>query len=680
MTSVTTASLSDTLPSSVPKLEANGLNWAIFLVRFRDAIDAKGFWGHFDGTIPVPSLSTTPTAAETAAMSQWEKDERSAKSLLTQKLPDSTLMKVHMKTTVRERWEAVVKEYTEKGAYVQTDMRAKFLGSCCPEKGNVRDFLDELRTKREELVQVGVDIDAKDYLSTIISSLPVSLSSFASATLAAARIFSPTKTIEPDVLLSLLMEEADRMKAQSARRRVSGKGNDEDKGEALTAEGKSLKPRKGRGRENVKCWNCEVMGHYSHECKEPKKTDEKAKDAETKAPGTSASAIEPDTECEGAWAAELVEDAIEEGPGPALSIPELDWFEEAVAMMDAEKGVVADEIPTRDWFDEVAEDDDESGDEGASSGDVSVDGFDSDASEGTFVEDLGVIGQSWPVCDVFKGADKLLGTELGPCLFEAPVALVVNPEGEFRGGGTTFCESSGRLPDLGAYKDPWNDVTMEWRTHAIVLRTSAEVVPCLLEEPKGGEKDADVQVHGSCDVGVIEMSRELDEPRKEFAVCVEYRLVPRFEGKEDIQAETMDLPIARGSPTPNESPVAENFDLDNCASVANAPEGREKFPEGPETCNDASTTQIVVEIRRIASTTHISLLEPFLAVGTYEKGQKFFEGVYGGRGLTLAVAHLVRPPGYVFERRWMKDNALSSLLIAGCHMWNASGDFPFLER
>jgi hypothetical protein len=119
MTTVTTASLSDALPSSVPKLEATGLNWAIFLVRFRDAVDAKGFWGHFDGTTPVPSLSTLPTAAESIAKSQWEKDEQPAKSLLTQKLPDSTLMRIHMKVTVQERWEAVVREYTEKGAYAQ---------------------------------------------------------------------------------------------------------------------------------------------------------------------------------------------------------------------------------------------------------------------------------------------------------------------------------------------------------------------------------------------------------------------------------------------------------------------------------------------------------------------------------------------------------------------------------
>ena len=102
--SMTTTSLSDTLPgpSSVPKLDATGVNWAIFSVRFQDAVEAKNFWGHFNGTSTCPALSNPPKTAETAAKTQWEKNERSAKSLLTQKISDSTLMRVHLKTTVRE--------------------------------------------------------------------------------------------------------------------------------------------------------------------------------------------------------------------------------------------------------------------------------------------------------------------------------------------------------------------------------------------------------------------------------------------------------------------------------------------------------------------------------------------------------------------------------------------------
>ena len=110
-----TTSLSDSLPSSIPKLNSTGVNWAIFLVCFQDAVEVKGFWGHFDISSSHPvavavSVTTTdgtttmtpPTDAETATMDQLDKDEWSAKSLLTQKIPDLTLMWFHTKRTVKE--------------------------------------------------------------------------------------------------------------------------------------------------------------------------------------------------------------------------------------------------------------------------------------------------------------------------------------------------------------------------------------------------------------------------------------------------------------------------------------------------------------------------------------------------------------------------------------------------
>ena len=84
MSTVTTSSLSDTLPSTVLKLAAEGDNWAIFYVHFMDAVEAKGFWGHFDGTSPAPVTTSASSDAENAAKIQWEKDKRSAKTLLTQ--------------------------------------------------------------------------------------------------------------------------------------------------------------------------------------------------------------------------------------------------------------------------------------------------------------------------------------------------------------------------------------------------------------------------------------------------------------------------------------------------------------------------------------------------------------------------------------------------------------------
>ena len=102
-------SLSDQLLSSVPKLDPTGLNCAIFSVHFQDAVEAKGFWDHFDGaeTCPVAANLEEPTNDEETIINQWRKNERSAKSLLTQKLRDSALMRVHSKPTVKERWDAI---------------------------------------------------------------------------------------------------------------------------------------------------------------------------------------------------------------------------------------------------------------------------------------------------------------------------------------------------------------------------------------------------------------------------------------------------------------------------------------------------------------------------------------------------------------------------------------------
>ena len=79
-------------------------------------------------------------------------------------------------------------------------------------------------------MQVGVRIDMKDYLSTIISSLLCFLSSFALVQLTAARMHALLKMIEPDVLLPLLIEGADESTVGAE------KGSDKDKKRPLLLE------------------------------------------------------------------------------------------------------------------------------------------------------------------------------------------------------------------------------------------------------------------------------------------------------------------------------------------------------------------------------------------------------------------------------------------------------------
>jgi len=303
---------------SVPKLDFSGLNWAVFSLRFQDAIEAKGYWGHFDGTSERPSVPkledlpamtadapapAAPSAEDlAAAISQWDKDERLAKLLLTQKIPDSALMRIRNKKSIKEWWDAIITEYTEKGAFAQMDLRTRFLESKCPDKGNIWQFLDELCVKQEELVTVGVDIDKKDYRSTIVSSLPYSLANFASNQLAAAKLYSSTKTITPDALISLISEECKCQQMQhSCRNGGNRKAKDQDHDEALSVmlsekfNGKGRFKRKSRG----VCWNCGEKGHFKDKC--PKPPTDKKNDSSKSKGGTVNAMIGSDSEDEGAF-------------------------------------------------------------------------------------------------------------------------------------------------------------------------------------------------------------------------------------------------------------------------------------------------------------------------------------------------------------------------------------------
>jgi hypothetical protein len=317
------------------------------------------------------------------------------------------------------------------------------------------------------------------------------------------------------------------------------------------------------------------------------------------------------------------------------------------------------ESPIRDWFDEVAEGECELRDEGASSEDVLVNGFDSNASGGAIVmagmdelgsvahdtakpEDSSFTGQVRPVCDVndeFFEEDQLLGT---------PVASL---EGEYEGDGITY-ESSGRLPDLDISEAPWMDsATMIWHIHAIVLRTPDEALS--LVNPKKRGNDPGVQVHKGC---CTETDRQLN------GACEMNSSVLRFEGEDEESNETMDLRV-KESPAPNEFPVVEIFDpidpalkticpavliesirmskrvVEPPPNVENPLVGCMKSFEYPETRYNASTTRIV-------SILAFCRFEPFWAAGTCERGQKVVENMYRVGGLTMmGVGHLERPPG-----------------------------------
>jgi len=274
----------DILPSSIPKLNPHGENWAIFQIRFQNMMEVKDKWEHFDG-------SSTRPADEDEAI-EWDKEERMAKYLLTQCLPDSTVVWIQRFKTVHEQWVSIVKEYTEKGESVQTEMHHEFMEMKCGAGVDVQQFLSDLRTRCEEMIACGVSIDDNDYQVTIVCSIPKEIADFASSTLSAARLIDHTKKIDPDQLILLILEEYDRCHARVPKN-VLNQRPDRRGGDSV-AMAAAPATRGGRTRRGA-CWNCGERGHHQNEC--PKERG-------------STNVVELYLEeCDGAWAAAELSDS-----------------------------------------------------------------------------------------------------------------------------------------------------------------------------------------------------------------------------------------------------------------------------------------------------------------------------------------------------------------------------------
>ncbi len=271
MATAVTENPSITIPN-VPRLELSGSNWAIFLLRFQEAMEANQKWGHFDGssTHPAPVDPDKPTDDEKAAQAEWDRNEMVAKYLLTQRMPDSAAVHLCHITLVVDCWTKVKTVFSVKSQYAEVDLLTSFSEMHCSAVSEVWAFLGQMCVKREELASVGVTITGKEYQSAILKSIPEEMSKFASALLTSARMFVPGTKIDPDVLIDHISEEADCLTAwRKHNKSVKGRGQQggaQDEVLAATGDGRKCK-HKG------KCHNCGKLGHWAQECRSLKKDE-----------------------------------------------------------------------------------------------------------------------------------------------------------------------------------------------------------------------------------------------------------------------------------------------------------------------------------------------------------------------------------------------------------------------
>ena len=210
---MTTSFNTSDIGHSIAGLEEDGSNWYTFQERFSAAADYKGVWGHFDGSAKRPVNPTTPAeaveevpspkpgdkevsgdssmsegkgkakadpGASSSELKKWDDREKLARYFLLTKIPDSVMAKYSHKKLVAKMWRAIVKEFTNKSAMMQSNMYSEFMAMWYTggKNGDLRKELDAVRMKRKMLINVGVTVSEADYSTLAINFLPDDLATF----------------------------------------------------------------------------------------------------------------------------------------------------------------------------------------------------------------------------------------------------------------------------------------------------------------------------------------------------------------------------------------------------------------------------------------------------------------------------------------------------------------------
>jgi hypothetical protein len=212
-----------------------------------------------------------------------EKKNKMARAQLLGGLSEDILMQVSGKKTAKEVWESLKTRFVGadhvKGAWLST-LRGEFNRLYMAEEERLDDVAGKISGMAARYASLGSTLSDTDMVKKILDTVPERLYN---AVAGIEQFCNPEKMAFEEALGRLkAFEERSRHRAQAqaggergddqllltaaqweARRRQRGGGHNHDDDGGCSMAG-------ARGRRS-KCWNCDVRGHFTRDCPEPRK-------------------------------------------------------------------------------------------------------------------------------------------------------------------------------------------------------------------------------------------------------------------------------------------------------------------------------------------------------------------------------------------------------------------------
>src|SRR5882762_928028 len=236
-----------------------------------------------------PTVAATEVEIESAEkkLDDYERNEAHAKHIILSTTSPCLSLKIKHFATVKEMWDAVLVDVSNKSTLQQIDILEQLQEMHCGENADADAHLLEItehfclmEEHRDQLATMGSPVGEAGFLALVLKSVPASyrptvqtidtnsiLTSRASTTPNA----TPT-TISTSDVIALFIREARHRALQQTREKggavmFAGSGvgqkssNGKSKGGGKSGKGKGAKP-KG----DATCYNCGKLGHFKADC------------------------------------------------------------------------------------------------------------------------------------------------------------------------------------------------------------------------------------------------------------------------------------------------------------------------------------------------------------------------------------------------------------------------------